>query len=165
MYAVLSFDVEDVYFPPEYRIDDIAGWLAEIMTDCGIRGTLCVTGEKARLLKERGRADVIKKMAAHDIVSHTQGNYHPLIPEIVQNKGWDEGIQAMREYEDCVKKDLHDAFRHELVAFSRHDDFFAPQHVPVAVERGLPYMYGFIQIKDYDQPTWYAGTLTTYYTQ
>jgi hypothetical protein len=122
MYAVLSFDVEDVYFPPEYRIDDIAG-------------------------------------------SHTQGNYHPLIPEIVQNKGWDEGIQAMREYEDCVKKDLHDAFRHELVAFSRHDDFFAPQHVPVAVERGLPYMYGFIQIKDYDQPTWYAGTLTTYYTQ
>lgn len=160
MYAILTFDTEDIYYPPEYHIDDIAGWLAEIMTDCKIRGSFFVMGEKARVLKERGRTDVIKKMADHDIASHTQADLHPLIPEILQNKGWDDGIQLMREYEDNVKDKIYDTFGCEPVAISRHNAFFAPQHVAVAGERNLPYMYGIARIKDYDQPTWYAGTLT-----
>ncbi|MCD6364601.1 MAG: hypothetical protein J7M14_01875, partial [Planctomycetes bacterium] len=76
MYATLKFDVEDVYYPPEYRIDDVAGWLSKIMTDHGIRGTLCVLGEKARCLKDRGRSDVLKAMARHDLVSHQLANLH-----------------------------------------------------------------------------------------
>ena len=64
MYAVLAFDTEDVYFPPEYGIDDVPGWLAEIMTECQIRGTFFVMGEKARSMKARGRTDVLERMAA-----------------------------------------------------------------------------------------------------
>jgi len=52
MYTILSFDVEDVYFPSKYCIDDIPGWLAEIMTGYKLRGTFHVMGEKARLLKK-----------------------------------------------------------------------------------------------------------------
>ena len=70
MYVILTFDTEDVYFPQKYRTDDIPGWLAGIMTDCGLRGTFFVMGEKADVLKNRGRTDVIERMAAHSIASH-----------------------------------------------------------------------------------------------
>lgn len=160
MYAVLCFDVEDVYFPPEYGIDDIPGWLAEIMMDCGMRGTFFVMGEKVRSLRERGREDVIEQMAQHSIASHGKGNLHPLIPEILQDKDWDDGMEAMRKYEESVTQEHLEAFGREPVALSRHNAYFAPQHVAVAGERGIPYMYGVVRIKEYDQPTWYAGALT-----
>lgn len=160
MYAVLCFDVEDVCFPPEYHIDDIPGWLAEIMTDCGIRGTFFVMGEKALSLRERGRRDVIERMGKHSIASHQQGNIHPFIPEILQSKGWDEGVEAMRRYEDSVTQEHLETFGREPVGLSRHNAYFGPQHVAVAGERGIPYMYGVARIEEYDQPTWYAGALT-----
>ncbi len=160
MYAILAFDTEDIFFPPEYRIDDVPGWLAEIMSDCDLRGTFFVMGEKLRSLKDRGRVDVIERMTAHDLASHGQGNRHPLIPEILQDKGWDDGVEAMRAYEARVSEEFSDVFGREPVAFSRHNAYFAPQHVAVAGERGISYMYGIARIEGYDQPTWYAGALT-----
>ena len=70
MYVIVAYDTEDVYYPPEYGIDDIPGWLAEIMSEVGITGTFFVMGEKARELVDRGRVDVLRKMAQHDIASH-----------------------------------------------------------------------------------------------
>jgi len=160
MYVMLAFDTEDIYFPPEHRVDDIPGWLAEIMTETGIVGTFFVMGEKARTLMERGRTDVLEKMAQHDIASHQQGNRHPLIPELLQDKGWQEGVEAIRDYEDWVKEGLAEAFGKAPVAFSRHNNYFGPQHVAVAGERGLPYMYMVAQLPGSRQPMWYAGALT-----
>ena len=159
MYATFKFDTEDIYFPPEYRIDDIPGWLAQIMTEVGIRGSFCVFGEKARTLKERGRDDVLKAMAKHDLLSHQQGNCRPLIPEILQEMGWDDGVEAMRKYEDKVAEDFRAAFGAEPVGLSRHNLYWAPQHVAVAGERGMPYMTGIIGVEGSEQPNWYAGTL------
>ncbi len=159
MYATLKFDTEDVYYPPAYRIDDIPGWLAEIMTAGGIRGSFCVFGEKARSLKQRGREDVIAKMAEHDLASHQQGNCRPLIPELLRDAGWADGVEAMRRYEDQVAEDFRRAFGREPVALSRHNLYFAAQHVAVAGERGLPYMTGIIGVEGTQQPTWYAGSL------
>jgi hypothetical protein len=160
MYAIVSFDVEDVYYPPHYRIDDVPGWLAEIMTDCDVRGTFLVMGEKARSLRDRGRADVVEKMARHSIGSHQQGNIHPFIPEILQDKGWDDGVEAMREFEHRVTEEHVATFGREPVSLSRHNLYFGPQHVALAGRRGIPYMYNVPRIKEYDQPTWYAGALT-----
>ena len=160
MYAVLAFDTEDVYFPPEYGIDDVPGWLAEIMTECQVRGTFFVMGEKARSMKMRGRTDVLERMAAHSIGSHGRGNQHPLIPETLQSTEWDDGLDAMREYEANVTQDHLDAFGRAPVAQSRHNSYFAPQHVALAGERGMAYMYGITWIPEYDRPTWYAGALT-----
>jgi hypothetical protein len=159
MYATFKFDTEDVYYPPEFPIDDIPGWLAEIMTDVGIRGTFCVFGEKARSLKDRGRKDVLAKMAEHDLVSHQQGNVRPLIPEILEDKGWADGVAAMREYEDQVAEDFRAAFGKEPLGLSRHNLYFAAQHVAVAGERRLPYMTGVLGAAETEQPTWYAGAL------
>ena len=165
MYAMLVFDTEDTYFAPSDRIDDIPGWLAETMTQAGITGTFFVMGEKAATLKERGRADVLQRMARHEIGSHQQGNRHPLVPEALQDKSWDEGVDAMRRYEDWVKEALSGAFGKDPLSFSRHNCYFAPQHVALAGERGLPYMYMIAQIPGSQQPLWYAGTLTFPSTQ
>jgi len=132
------------------------------MTECGIRATLNVMGEKARSLRERGRRDVIEKMSKHSIASHGQGNIHPFIPEILQGKGWDEGVEAMRRYEGSVTQEHLETFGREPVGLSRHNAYFGPQHVAVAGERGIPYMYGVARIEEYDQPTWYAGALTVF---
>ena len=159
MYATLKFDTEDVYYPPEYRIDDIPGWLAEIMTDVGVRGTFCTFGEKARSMLNRGRKDVLAAMAAHDLFSHTQGNGRPLIPEALEHAGWDDGLSLMRAYEDKVAEDFLAAFGRGPEGFSRHNIYWAPQHVAVAGERGLCYMSGLVGLENCDQPLWYAGTL------
>ena len=165
MYAMLVFDTEDIYFAPGDRIDDVPGWLAETMTQAGITGTFFVMGEKAAALKERGRADVLQEMARHEIGSHQQGNRHPLVPEALQNKSWDEGVDVMRLYEDWVKEALSGAFGKDPLSFSRHNCYFGPQHVAVAGERGLPYMYMVAQIPGSQQPLWYAGALTFPSTQ
>ena len=54
MYAMLVFDTEDIYYPPEHHIDDIPGWLAQIMTEVGVTGTFFVMGEKAEEVRRRG---------------------------------------------------------------------------------------------------------------
>ena len=159
MYATFKFDTEDVYFPPEYRIDDIPGWLAEIMTAHGIRGTFCVFGEKARSMKDRGREDVLTAMLDHDLVSHQQGNVRPLIPEVLEDKGWTDGVEAMRAYEDKVTEDFQHAFGRAPVGLSRHNLYWAPQHVAVGGERGQAYMSGIVGVENCNQPNWYAGTL------
>lgn len=160
MYVLFAFDTEDVYYPPESPIDEVPGWLARIMTEEGIVGTFFVMGEKARSLKERGRSTVLQAMAQHDIASHQQGNCHPLVPELAQASDWDTVVAAMREYEDTVRNDLTDAFGCGPAALSRHNNYFAPQHVAVAGERGLPYMYMVMGLPEWQQPLWYAGAVT-----
>jgi len=159
MYAIFAYDTEDTYYPPEYRIDDIPGWLGEIMSDVGVTGTFFVMGEKAEELLERNRRDVLEKMAPHDIASHQQGNRYPLLPQVVESKSWQKGVKAVRAYEDWVKEQHLRAFGKEPVGFSRHNCYFAPQHVAVAAERGLPYMYIPTQIPGSRQPLWYAGAV------
>lgn len=160
MYALLVFDTEDTYYPPAAGIDDIPGWLAGIMTAEGLTGTFFVMGEKAEQLLERNRHDVLESMKPHAIASHQQGNRLPLLPQVVEGRGWHDGMQAVRAYEDWVTARHVRAFGREPVGFSRHNCYFAPQHVAVAGERNLPYMYMISQIPGSSQPLWYANTLT-----
>ena len=159
MLATLKFDTEDVYYPPECRIDDIPGWLAEIMTDVGVVGTFCTMGEKARTMKDRGRDDVLQAMARHDLVSHLQGNIHPLLPEVLEDKEWDDGLAATAAFEDVVVEDFRYAFGSEPVALSRHNMYWGPQHTALAGKRGMCHMDTLIGVPDCEQPCWYAGGL------
>ena len=160
MYAILAFDTEDVYYPPDAGIDDTPGWLAATMTDVGVRGTFFVMGEKAESLEKRGRTDVLEQMARHDIASHQQGNRYPLVPQVVEGLGWTDGVAAVRQYEAWVTERLVSAFGKEPVALSRHNNYVAPQHVALAGERGLPYSYLPIDLPHGPGPVWYAGALT-----
>ncbi len=159
MIATFKFDVEDIYYPHEYGIDDISGWTAEIMSEVGLPGTFCVMGAKARTMKERGREDVLKAMAKHDLISHQLDNAHPTLVEILADKDWDEGIAAAAEYEDKVVRDFVFAYGREPVGLSRHNSQWGPHHVGLAGQRNIPYMSNMVGVPGFEQPSWYAGGL------
>ena len=63
MYVTVHFDVEDYVYAPEEGIDEVPKWIAETMTEVGVRGVFHILGDKARALRERGRADVAAALA------------------------------------------------------------------------------------------------------
>src|SRR5689334_10538660 len=68
IYVALWFDTEDYILQQD---DDAAKRIAELLTSLGIRATFKVVGEKARVLDQRGRRDVIAALKKHDIGYHS----------------------------------------------------------------------------------------------
>jgi hypothetical protein len=129
-FLVVTFDVEDYISPEAERIDDIPGWLAEIMTEEGVTGTFFVIGEKARSLEKRGRHDVIAAMARHDIGSHTNfGSLHPTIAEELEKADWNAGVRKMRIQESAGIRDLARIFGVPIRILARHGGSYGPQLV------------------------------------
>lgn len=159
MLATFKFDVEDIYYPHACGVDDLAGWTAEIMTEVGLPATLCVMGAKARTMKERGREDVLAAMARHELASHQVDNTHPTLIERLADKGWDDGLAAAAEYEAQVTRDFQFAYGREPAGMSRHNTQWAPQHVALAGQRGIPYMGNVVGVPGTEQPCWYAGAI------
>src|SRR5450432_4435326 len=75
VYVVLWFDTEDYVEP---AADDAVLHLARDLTGLGVRATFKVVGEKARVLERRGRWDVVRALALHDIGYHS--NFHSVQP-------------------------------------------------------------------------------------
>ena len=92
MDAALLFDVEDAFSPPDVGIDGSIKELAQILTEEGLRGNFLYIGDRALLLKQRGRHAVINSMAPHDVGLHTLSAQHPCGPEYVAGKGWAEEL-------------------------------------------------------------------------
>jgi hypothetical protein len=95
MYATVLMDIEDLVAP---EADDIAATCANILAEEGVTATFCIVGEKARLLRERGRDDVIAALKQHDIAFHTDlHSVHPTIAEYLSVRDREEGIaEALR---------------------------------------------------------------------
>src|SRR5204862_2650795 len=73
--VILWFDTEDYLLPAD---DDATKRLAEMLTQRDIRATFKLVGEKARVLEQRRRRDVIAALRKHDIGYHA--NYHSVHP-------------------------------------------------------------------------------------
>lgn len=159
MITCFNFDDEDTYYPPEYRLDDVSKWLTEIMTDVGIKGTMCVMGNRARLLKERGRDDVLQAMAKHELVSHQPASVRPELVDILSDKEWQDGVDALEEYEEQVVRDFDFAFGRKPQGLSRHNIQWGAQHVALAGKKGIPYLGNLTGVPGTEQPCWYAGAL------
>ena len=89
--VVFGFDVED---PINESADDALLALCHIFSDEGVPCSLFVAGEKARVLRQRGRHDVIAAMRDHEIAYH--GNYWAEFPkpalEYGQDMPWDDAV-------------------------------------------------------------------------
>src|ERR1700683_4372380 len=93
VYVMLWFDPED-YIEP--ATDDAALRLATDLEKMGVRATFKVVGEKARVLEARGRRDVIRALAQHDIGYHS--NYHSIQPTpalYLRRFGWIGGAAGL----------------------------------------------------------------------
>jgi len=140
MSVVINFDVEDYISPESEGIDDIPKWLAEIMTEEGVKGTFFVIGEKARSLVSRGRRDVIAVMAKHDIGSHTNfGSIHPTVTEILEKADGPNGMKEMREREGAGFRELQRIFGVPVMTMGRHGGSYGPQLVAALGKMGVGY--------------------------
>jgi hypothetical protein len=95
--VVLWFDTEDYLLPAS---DDAAKRLAEMLSQRNIRATFKLVGEKARVLEQRGRTDVIAALRKHDIGYH--GNFHSVHPapaEYLADCGLLDGVAEFVRHE------------------------------------------------------------------
>ena len=166
--VILWFDTEDYLLPAD---DDAAKRLAEMLTARGIRATFKVVGEKARVLKQRGRNDVIEALKKHDIGYHSDfHSVHPTPSEYLAECGLLDGIA---EFERREKRGVADILRiFDLKTLSCYGQpgsswgsqaicalpliGVAPHGIPCYVDEGT-------HIGLDEKPFWYCGALNVFH--
>lgn len=161
VYVVLWFDTEDYVDPIS---DDSALRIANDLTKLNIRATFKVVGEKARVLEERHRTDVIRALSRHNIGYHS--NWHSIQPVpalYLRQLGMLEGEQEFERRELSGALDLRRIFGVMPICYGQPGSSWAPQTYPALRHMGIPvYLDDGSQIGLDDQPFWYDGILTIY---
>ncbi|MEC8933075.1 MAG: hypothetical protein VYB08_16750 [Candidatus Latescibacterota bacterium] len=135
VHVLFWFDVED-YLTPES--DDALLGLLDCFERQGVQGTWKVVAEKARVLEERGREDVIRALQRQDIGYHTDTHsQHPVLAEYLRSAGWEDGVEEIirRErpgYEDTVR------ILGPSSTFGQAGGSWAPQIYPFMRDAGIP---------------------------
>ncbi|QOY86184.1 polysaccharide deacetylase family protein [Paludibaculum fermentans] len=158
IYYLLWFDTEDYVEP---AADDAALRIAQELTKRGIKATFKVVGEKARVLEQRNRTDVVAALKLHDIGYHS--NYHSIHPasaEYMAGKGMMDGEQefAMRELSgfQAVEK----VFGMRPSCYGQPGNSWAPQANKILRQWGTRvYMDEGGQVGYEQQPFWYGSLL------
>jgi hypothetical protein len=157
--VVICFDVEDYTSPESTGMDDLPKWMAEIMTEEGVTGTFFLIGEKARMMEIRGRDDVIRAMARHDIGSHTNyGSIHPTVTEILEDASWEEGMDIMLENEGAGIDELERIYGQRPANLARHGGSYGPQLVGALGRLGAGYVYSPISLPGHNI-VWFCNAL------
>lgn len=161
IYVTLWFDTEDYILPES---DDAAKRLAEILTRSGIRATFKIVGEKARVLDQRGRKDVIAALNKHEIGYHA--NTHsgqPTIAVYLQHAGWDDGIAEFYRREGQGVRDIERIFGVTPTCYGQPGSSWAAQAYPALRQLGVGmYIDESSHVGLDDQPFYYAGMLNVF---
>lgn len=157
--VALFMDVEDIFSPPEVGNDDSIKELATILTQEELRANFLFIGDRALLLKERGRQDVIASLAPHDVGLHTRSARHPTSPEYIAGKTWEEGVALALKHEREGAEILRQVFGKPCAALSSHNVFDTPHSQRAAAVLGLPYVYCYPAAPPLYSISWYAGAL------
>jgi hypothetical protein len=155
VHVLFWFDVED-YLTPES--DDALLGLLDCFERQGVQGTWKVVAEKARVLEERGREDVIRALQRQDIGYHTDTHsQHPVLAEYLRSAGWEDGVEEIirRErpgYEDTVR------ILGPSSTFGQAGGSWAPQIYPFMRDAGIPlFMDEASHIGLDGAPFWYCN--------
>jgi len=158
VYVVLWFDTEDYIEPSS---DNAALRIANDLTAEGVRATFKVVGEKARVLEQRGRRDVIEALSRHTIGYHSNWHsVHPTPAEYLLHFGYLEGADEFERRESAGLADVKRIFKQQPVCYGQPGSSWGPQsnlalrrmQVPVYLDEGD-------QVGVNDQPFWYDGLL------
>ena len=136
VYVVLWFDTED-YIEP--AADDAALRLATDLDKLGVRATFKVVGEKARVLESRGRTDVIRALAHHDIGYHS--NYHSIQPTpalYLRGMGWLDGAAEFERRERPGVDDIRRIFGVIPSCYGQPGSSWGPQTYRALLRMGIP---------------------------
>jgi len=166
--VILWFDTEDYLLPAS---DDAAKRVAEILTARGIRGTFKVVGEKARVLEQRSRADVIAALTKHDIGYHSNlHSVHPTPAEYLAESGWLDGVAEFVRREGAGARDVRRVFGvPSLSCYGQPGSSWAPQAVAALRQIGVVHPGGISVYVDEgshvgfeEKPFWYGGALNVF---
>ena len=161
VYVTLWFDTEDYILP---QSDDAAKRLAEILTDLGVRATFKVVGEKARVLQQRGRTDVITALQKHDIGYHSDWHSRqPTVSVYLQDSGWDDGVAEFLRREESGAVDVKRIFGVTPVCYGQPGGAWAPQAYPALRKMGIRmYLDEADHVGLDGQPFYYGGILNVF---
>jgi hypothetical protein len=166
--VILWFDTEDYLLPAD---DDATKRLAEMLTQRGIRATFKLVGEKARVLEQRRRGDVIAALKKHDIGYHANfHSVHPAPSEYLADAGLLDGMAEFARREGGGAADVRrilgvktlscygqpgSSWGSQTIAALK-DIGVAPRGVPCYVDEGT-------HIGLDEKLFWYAGALVVYH--
>ena len=166
--VILWFDTEDYLLPAS---DDAAQRLAEILTAKGVRATFNIVVEKARVLEQRGRLDVIAALKKHDVAYHANlHSVHPTPSEYLADCGFLDGVAEFIRREGGGAADVRRIFGVSTMAcYGQPGSSWAPQAIAglktIGVEvHGTPcYVDEGTHVGLNGQPFWYCGALMVYH--
>lgn len=158
VFYMLWFDTEDYVEP---AADDAAMRLALELEKMGVRATFKIVGEKARVLDQRGRTDVIRALARHDIGYHAENHSIPPTPAVyLRPLGLLEGAEEFERREGQGVADIRRIFGVTPSCYGQPGSSWGPQSNIALRRMGIPvYMDEGSQVGLNDQPFWYGGIL------
>jgi hypothetical protein len=157
VYTLFWFDVED-YLTPES--DEALKGLLEVFEACGVQATWKMVAEKARVLQERGRSDIIRLLQRQDIGYHTDNHsQHPVLAQYLAEAGWDDGVEEVIRRERAGYDDVTNILGPSST-FGQAGGSWAPQIYPFLQDAGIPlFMDEASHIGHDGEPFWYCGVL------
>jgi hypothetical protein len=158
VYVVLWFDTEDYVEP---AADDAVLHIARDLTGLGVRATFKVVGEKARVLEQRGRWDVVRALAPHDIGYHSNFHSIPPAPSVyLRDLGYVEGAAEFERRERAGALDVQRIFGVRPTCYGQPGSSWAPQTNTALRRMGISvYLDEGTQVGLDNQPFWYGGLL------
>jgi hypothetical protein len=154
---IFSFDSED-YITPEAA--DAERWWAEAMTRHGITACVCLVGELARALRDRGRRDVVEAIGRHELCYYSDmHSAPPTHAEYLDGMGREEGVAAVRAREARGLADVSELFGWTPSAYCKPGASWGPQVSVAMAESGVPIFCDAPFEIQRGQPMWYAGQL------
>ncbi len=158
VYVVLWFDTED-YIEP--AADDAALRIAADLDRLGVRATFKVVGEKARTLEARGRRDVIRALARHDVGYHANNHSMQPTPAVyLRDLGWLDGAAEFERREASGAADVKRIFGIAPSCYGQPGSSWGPQSYPALLRMGIPvYLDEGSQVRLNDQPFWFGNML------
>jgi hypothetical protein len=165
--VILWFDTEDYLLPAD---DDATKRLAELLTERGIRATFKLVGEKARVLEQRGRKDVIEALKRHDIGYHSDfHSVHPCPSEYLAEAGFVDGVAEFVRREQAGAADVRRILGVEtLSCYGQPGSSWAAQTLAAlpdigVLPHGVPcYVDEGSHIGLRDQPFWYENAIVSF---
>ncbi len=167
VHVLLWFDTEDYLLPAD---DDACKRLAQMLTQRDIRATFKIVGEKARVLDQRHRRDVISALKKHDIAYHTDyHSVHPTVAEYLAEAGWQDGVAEFIRREGQGARDVRRIFSVKtLSCYGQPGSSWAPQAIgalkALSIDpKGVPcYVDEGDHIGLDHKPFWYINALNVY---
>jgi len=159
VYVTFWFDTEDFILP---QADDAAKRLAEMFVKRNVKATFKIVGEKARVLEERGRDDVILALANNDIAYHsTYHSVHPTPSEYSRDLDWHEGVSEFIRREGAGLETLRHVFGVNASCYGQPGGSWTPQSYAALHTFQIPlYLDETSHVNVNNRPFWYCGILT-----